>query len=958
MKKIGFQLFLCFSLCCSNSFAQKKQSADRTNPVDFEKEVLPILEDNCIACHNSVVTKNKLDLEEIKGMIQGGKRGTALVPGKPEQSLLFLAASRKKKPHMPPLPNEVDAKALTPKELKILERWIREGAKESAAKPNASIAMSPLASRLNPIYALAVSPWGRLAAVGCGNRIHILDLLTREPAGSLIDPHLRNLSSNGNRQSSAGVAHLDFVHALAFHPDGDILASAGYRTVKLWGKSRPEFQQKLKGLGSLVTYRFDPKTNRIATFSKDGTIRILDVASTKELHRFRRQNISIRKICFLPDSKHLLFVTAKSDLEVVEISSGKTVSSHTISAEVRDAIVLEKGHVVLACADGVIRVCTMNDLLQTVSKKKSKQKKKPFFAKLKGHTKPVTALVALPNERFLSAGDDPTMRIWNSQKQLKSIAHRVPVVKIAVSSDGKLVATTSTDGAIRVWDLNTGKQVSTWQTSPGDTFRLAKATNDAEYARRKARLANSDLTKAKRNVTTREQEVKKAKEEKQKADKALVEAEKKFKTSDLNLKKTQNTSKNKPKDNKLKQQATKAKKAQTAAKAQRDRALKVVQNAKRSIVIAERGLKQTQDILKKTEAFKKQADEIQKKQSTEFEQTKKQIEAKKLAVENLAFASDNRTLLLVTKAGDILRFHATDGIPIDEISKPKSGDIRFVQRYRDEFVYGLSNAEIGILHVSPGWGLISQLGVLKPGSQDLSNSPFQNRVLALDFSADGKYLATAGGDPSREGELLLWDLDKKTVVRKFENAHSDTINAVKFSHDGKFLLTGSSDKFAKIFEVATGKFVRSFEGHAHHVMDVTWNADQSQIVTAGADNVIKVWNSRTGDQRRTIAGYGKQVSSVEFLGFGINILSCGGDATVRLHKSNNGQNYRRFNGGTNFMHVSRSVRTVKNALDKKEPAYILAGGETGILYLWNAKNAQLLKSFDFKKTAPRATASR
>ena len=140
-------------------------------------------------------------------------------------------------------------------------------------------------------------------------------------------------------------------------------------------------------------------------------------------------------------------------------------------------------------------------------------------------------------------------------------------------------------------------------------------------------------------------------------------------------------------------------------------------------------------------------------------------------------------------------------------------------------------------------------------------------MLALDFSADGKYLATGGGDPSREGELLIWDVEKNSLFRKIEDAHSDTIQAVKFSRDGKYLLTGSADKFAKIFEVASGKLVRSFEGHAHHVMGVAWKADQSQIATAGADNVIKIWDSRTGDQRRTIAGYAKQVSSVEFLGF-------------------------------------------------------------------------------------------
>ena len=60
--------------------------------------------------------------------MKGGKRGSAIVAGKPDESLLYLVASRKKSPAMPPLPNKVEAKALTPKELGILRQWILDGA--------------------------------------------------------------------------------------------------------------------------------------------------------------------------------------------------------------------------------------------------------------------------------------------------------------------------------------------------------------------------------------------------------------------------------------------------------------------------------------------------------------------------------------------------------------------------------------------------------------------------------------------------------------------------------------------------------------------------------------------------------------------------------------------------------------------------------------------------------------
>src|SRR4029079_16075551 len=108
-----------------------------------------------------------------------------------------------------------------------------------------------------------------------------------------------------------------------------------------------------------------------------------------------------------------------------------------------------------------------------------------------------------------------------------------------------------------------------------------------------------------------------------------------------------------------------------------------------------------------------------------------------------------------------------------------------------------------------------------------------------------KLLATGGGDASRSGELMIWDVTSQTLVREIKDAHSDTVMGVEFSRDGKYLLSGGADKFVKIFEVATGTHVRSFEGHTHHVLDVSWKADGSTIASAGADNAVKIWNVET-----------------------------------------------------------------------------------------------------------------
>src|SRR5207302_8917141 len=95
--------------------------------------------------------------------------------------------------------------------------------------------------------------------------------------------------------------------------------------------------------------------------------------------------------------------------------------------------------------------------------------------------------------------------------------------------------------------------------------------------------------------------------------------------------------------------------------------------------------------------------------------------------------------------------------------------------------------------LSPGWTLAGVLGPKKEAPQDLNDSAFASRVLCLDFNPDGTLLATGGGDPSRSGEVMIWDVAGRTLVKNLDQAHSDTVFGVKFSRDGQFLLSGAAD---------------------------------------------------------------------------------------------------------------------------------------------------------------------
>jgi WD40 repeat protein len=224
----------------------------------------------------------------------------------------------------------------------------------------------------------------------------------------------------------------------------------------------------------------------------------------------------------------------------------------------------------------------------------------------------------------------------------------------------------------------------------------------------------------------------------------------------------------------------------------------------------------------------------------------------------------------------------------------------------------------------------AQTGVLRRKLSD-----FADRVVSLDFSRDGKFLATGGGAPSEDGEIKVFEVAGGNLTVDIKNGHSDTVFGVRFSPDGTKLATCSADKFVKVFELPSGKFLKSLEGHTHHVMDVGWKADGKLLASCGADNVIKVWDFERGEQTRTITAHGKQVTRMLFIGTSPNVATCSGDASVKFFNVDNGGNVRNFGGNNDFLYaVSVSP----------DGSIVAAGGEESVVRLYNGNNGQLLKS--------------
>src|SRR5260370_37555060 len=142
-------------------------------------------------------------------------------------------------------------------------------------------------------------------------------------------------------------------------------------------------------------------------------------------------------------------------------------------------------------------------------------------------------------------------------------------------------------------------------------------------------------------------------------------------------------------------------------------------------------------------------------------------------------------------------------------------------------------------------------------------------------------------------------------------------------------------KFIKVWEIPSGKFVKSFEGHTHHVIDVGWTSDGKLLASAGGDNTVKVWDYEKGEQARTINAHGKQVTGLVFIGKTAQFATCSGGQQIKFFNAQNGGNPRNFGGNNDFIY------TVAVSADA---AVVVAGGQEGIVRVYNGTNGQLVRS--------------
>jgi dipeptidyl aminopeptidase/acylaminoacyl peptidase len=458
MKSI-FGLILC--VLCGRSF-----SAEPT----YWQDIRPVLRKHCTVCHSArnagdADLSGGLALDSYEAVRKGGKT-TVVKPGHGDESLLVTILRHSKKDRRMPR----DADPLPDETVALLKAWIDGGAKEGVRPVEADTAVtSPVARRvarnldvilptklklqfalpvgpLSPVAAVAYSPDGALLAAGSYGRVSLWD--TREARPLRAITHV-----------------LGAVNDLKFSPDGTILAVAGGQPsargdLRLFDAKTGQLLANLGGHADVVAcVAFSPDGKTLASASFDKTVRLWDVPTHQLKRSLTGHSDFVYSVAFGPKGDWL--VSASKDRTVRLTHAATGASKLTFSGMDND----------------VLAVAVNPDGTQVVS---SGYEPGLFWwnpqtgertRKLNGHDVAVHELAFDKAGKLLaSAGGDRTVRLWNgsSGEPLRTLPASSMVYAVALRPDGAQVAAGCFDGLVRIFETASGRQLLTIAHVPAD----------------------------------------------------------------------------------------------------------------------------------------------------------------------------------------------------------------------------------------------------------------------------------------------------------------------------------------------------------------------------------------------------------------------------------------------------------------------------------------------------------
>jgi WD40 repeat protein/tRNA A-37 threonylcarbamoyl transferase component Bud32 len=603
------------------------------------------------------------------------------------------------------------------------------------------------------------------------------------------------------------VGHKGRVTAVTFAPDGQRLVTAGADgTARVWDASSGREMRCLRGHRSEVTaVAFAPHGQWLVTGSTDGTARIWDAASGRELQTLQAQHPSpVRAVAVIPDGKR----------------------------------------VVTGSEDGLARVWDAPSGQQLLN--------------LQGHTGPVWAVTATPDGRRLVTGSgDRTARVWDAvsgRELLPPLEHAGEVLTVAVSANGKqLVTGNGIYHLVTLWDAASGRELQVLGSSNGyqsiiltpdgkrvisgsrvwDTATGRVIPNQARWGGCRAISPDGQrLAQGRVDGTARVWDIASGRE-------TLTL---KGHSDDVN-------------------------------------SVAVTRDGRRVVTGSDDGTVRIWDAASGQQLLTLQPHTALPILAASMVSllSAPQAPGPFLAVSALCPATTGVVCVAVTADTQRIVTGGADGTA--RVWDAVSGRELLRLEGHTGVIRAVAVTPDGQRIVTGGQDGTARVWDAVSGRPLLELNAHFGWVLSVTVTPDGQRLVTGGWDDAAR----VWDMVSGHLLLELKGNSLGGVWSVTVTLDGQWILTGASDGTVRIWDAASGRELLSpLKGHSGTVRSIAVTADGQRIVSGGEDGTARLWDAVSGRELLTMKAHTGPVWSVAVTSEGRRMITGSADGTVKI----------------------------------------------------------------------------